>query len=146
MALQEICADSGSRRSGPEHTPRLRLKRKGRHTGFVDGAWWPHSEVLTTELGDLLAVLSVRLGDVARVTYNITEWTNTPRRVSMGGRIVRLDGYHRQPANTMGILDASGNAITLLVVPARTEPDRAHGIVMAAAATENESSVAALLS
>ena len=43
---------------GPENTPRLRLKRKAPRTGYVDGAWWPHSDDLAAELPDLLAVLS----------------------------------------------------------------------------------------
>ena len=51
----------GARQAGPQHTPRLRLKRKLPVTRYVDGAWWPHSDDLPTELPDLLAVLSVRL-------------------------------------------------------------------------------------
>jgi hypothetical protein len=146
MALRESRAISSRRQSGPEHTPRLRLKRKAPMTGYVDGAWWPRSDELPTELPDLLAVLSERLGAVARVTYNLAEWAKAPRRVPIGGRIIRLDGYHRQPHNTLGVLDAYGNNIVLLVVPVHTEPDRAHTIVMAAAVTGNASNVDALLS
>ena len=146
MALRENGAASGRRQSGPEHTPRLRLKRKAPITGYVDGAWWPRSDDLPTELPDLLAVLSVRLGAVARVTYNLAEWAKAPRKASIGGQIVRLDGYHRQPPNTLGVLDTYGNKIVLLVVPVHTEPDRAHAIVMAAAATDDASSVDTLLS
>ena len=115
-------------------------------TGYVDGAWWPRDDDLTTELPDLLAVLSVRLGAVARVTYNLAEWAKAPRKASIGGQIVRLDGYQRQPPNTLGVLDTYGNKIVLLVVPAHTAPNRAHAIVMAAAATEDASSVDTLLS
>jgi hypothetical protein len=145
MALRESRAVSGRRHSGPEHTPRLRLKRKAPITGYVDGAWWPRSDDLPTELPDLLAVLSVRLPAVARVTYDLAGWATAPRRVSIGGRVIRLDGYHRQPPNTLGVLDAYGNKIVLLVVPVHTEPDRAHAIVMAAAETDNASSVDTLL-
>jgi hypothetical protein len=145
MALLEKGADAGARQSGPEHTPRLRLKRKAPTTGYVDGAWWPHSDDLPTELPDLLAVLSVRLGDVARVTYNLGEWAPAPRKVPIGGRIVRLDGYHRQPPSTLGVADGYGNKIVLLVVPVRTEADRAHTIVMAAAAADDATTVDTLL-
>jgi len=145
MALQESGAFSGRRQAGPEHTPRLRLKRKAPISGYVDGAWWPHSNDLAEELPDLLAVLSVRLGAVARVTYNVAEWAKAPRKISIGGRIVRLDGYQRQPSNTIGVLDGRGNQIVLLVVPAQTEPDRAHTIAMEAAATDDTSSVDTLL-
>jgi hypothetical protein len=146
MALRESPAVSGERRAGPENTPRLRLKRKAPISGYVDGAWWPHSDELPKELPDLLAVLSVRLGAVARVTYHLDEWAKAPRKISIDGKIVRLDGYHRQPPNTVGVLDGRGSKIVLLVVPAQTEPDRAHTIVMAAAATDNASSVDTLLS
>ncbi|MGH3676505.1 MAG: DUF5994 family protein [Mycobacterium sp.] len=145
MALLESRAASGRRHAGPENTPRLRLKRKAPTTGYVDGAWWPHGDDLPTELPDLLAVLSVRLGTVARVMYNLDEWAKAPRRLTTGGRTVRLDGYHRQPPNTLEVLDARGNKIVLLVVPMQTDPDLAHSIVMAAAATDNASSVDSLL-
>jgi Family of unknown function (DUF5994) len=79
------------------------------------------------------------------VTYNLAEWAKAPRKLPIDGRIVRLDGYHRQPSNTVGVLDGRGNKIILLVVPAHTDPDRAHTIAMAAAATDNASSVDSLL-
>lgn len=145
MALQESRAFSGDRHAGPKETPRLWLKLKAPISGYVDGAWWPHSDDLPTELPDLLSVLSVRLGVVARVMYNVDEWSIAPRQLVIGGHKVRLDGYHRQPPNTLEVLDARGNRIVLLVVPARTDPDRAHSIVMAAAATDDATSVKSLL-
>ena len=69
MALQRSAAVAGARHAGPENTPRLRLKRKAPISGYVDGAWWPHSDDLPKGLPDLLTVLSVRLGTVARVMY-----------------------------------------------------------------------------
>ncbi len=44
------------------HTPRFRLKPTAHASGYVDGAWWPRSDDLTTELPGLIAVLSIRLG------------------------------------------------------------------------------------
>lgn len=130
---------------GPENTPRLRLKRKAPSTGYVDGAWWPHSDDLPAELPDLLAVLSVRLGTVTRVTYNVAEWANPPRKQRIGGQVVRLDGYHRHPLHTVGVLDGRGQQIDLLVVPVQTSDDEAHEMMMAAAAPDNASSVDTLL-
>jgi Family of unknown function (DUF5994) len=146
MGPRQDRTDVGRHPTPPEHTPRLRLKPKAPHTGYVDGAWWPRDDDLTTELPDLLAVLSVRLGAVARVTYNLAEWAEAPRKVPIGGRIIRLDGYHRQPPNTLGVLDAYGNKIVLLVVPVHTEPDHAYTIMTSAAVTDDASSVDTLLS
>ncbi len=140
-------ARSSSTRDGtPDvRTPRFRLKPKAHGSGYVDGAWWPRSDDLMTELPDLIAVLSVRLGAISRVMYNLSEWTTTPSELATGGRAVRLDGYRRQPPNTLEVLDAEGNKIVLLVVPVHTDADPAHAIVMAAAASGNVSSVDTLL-
>ena len=129
----------------PENTPRLRLKPKAPTSGYVDGAWWPHSDDLPVELPDLLAVLSVRLGPIDRVIYNLTEWANVPAKLTIGGQVVRLCGYYRQPINTVEILGLNRNKIVLLVVPALTEPDHAHDIMMTAAAPNDASTIDCLL-
>ncbi|MEI6252956.1 MAG: DUF5994 family protein [Mycobacteriaceae bacterium] len=130
----------------PEHTPRLRLKPKAPHIGYVDGAWWPHSDDLISELPDLLAVLAVRLGCVDRVLYKVSDWTTAPTEfVVTGDGAVSLDGYRLQPSNTIEVLGRGGSRIVLLVVPPHTEPDRAHATLMAAAAPNNESTVDGLL-
>ncbi len=136
---------SGRRHTGPENTPRLRLKPKAPMSGTVDGAWWPRSDDLTEELPDLLAVLSVRLGAIDRVMYNLTEWAKAPRRLLTGGRTVRLDGYRLQPANTLEVLGIGREKILLLVVPPHSDPDHAHETLMTAAAPDNASSVGDLL-
>ena len=81
MAPQQDRTDVGRHPTPPEHTPRLRLKPKAPHTGYVDGAWWPHSDDLTTELPDLLAVLSVRLGPIDRVLFKLTDWAKAPTKL-----------------------------------------------------------------
>lgn len=130
---------------GPENTPRLRLKRKAPTNGFVDGAWWPHGDDLSAELPDLLTVLSVRLGDIERVRFNRGEWTNAPAKLRFADQLVRLDGYDRHPAGTLGVQGARGGEMLLLVIPAHTDPDQAHTAMMATAASENASSIRALL-
>jgi Family of unknown function (DUF5994) len=126
-------------------TPRFRLKSRAQcGVGYVDGAWWPRIDYLMTELPDLLGALSLRLRAINRVRYDLSEWTATPAELTYGGKRVRLDGRHR-PTNTLEVLDADGNKVALLVVPIRTDPDRAHAIVLAAAASDNVSSVDTLL-
>lgn len=133
----------------PEHTPRLRLKPKASArsspTGFVDGAWWPASNDLLTELPDLLAVLSVRLGPISHVTYQLGEWATAPVKTVIGGRVVRLAGYRRQPGNTIEVLGLGGTSIVLLVVPAGTDAEQAHSSMMTAATPEDASTTDGLL-
>jgi len=145
MTLIHDHTDVGQRNSPPEHTPRLRLKPKAPRSGYVDGAWWPHSDDLAAELPDLLAVLSVRLGRIDRVMYNLNEWAKAPRKLATGGRQVRLDGYQHQPTSTVEVLGVNRNRIALLVVPPNVDPDQAHSTLMAAAAAGNDSTVNGLL-
>jgi hypothetical protein len=145
MTLQDSRPGTGRHPTPPEYTPRLRLKPKARQTGYVDGAWWPRTDDLTSELPDLLAVLSVRLGPVARVMYNLGEWAKAPSKFVTAGRIVRLDGYRRQALNTLEVLAFNGSRIALLVVPPHTDSDQAHATMMAAAAPADDSDIAGLL-
>lgn len=145
MTLQQARTDVGRHYTQPERTPRLRLKPKAPASGYVDGAWWPRRDDLTTELPDLLAVLSVRLGPIGRVIYNLNEWQKAPTKLATGGRTVRLDGYRRQPINTVEVLGLDRNKIVLLVVPPHADPDQAHETMMAAAGPNNASTVDGLL-
>src|SRR6185295_3861999 len=145
MAPNQDRTDVGRHPTPPQHTPRLRLKPKAPHSGYVDGAWWPHSDDLTTVLPDLLAVLSVRLGRIDRVLYKLTGWSKAPTKLASGGRSVRLDGYRLQPTNIIELRGLNRNRIVLLVVPPHTDPDRAHATLMAAAAPDNDSTVDGLL-
>lgn len=145
MTLQRGRNATNSKRTPPENTPRLRLKPKAPTTGYVDGAWWPHSDDLAIELPDLLAVLSVRLGTIDRVIFNLAEWAKVPARLPTGGRMVRLDGYHRQPVNTLEVLGVNRGKIVLLVVPPHTSPDLAHDTMMAAATASDASTIEHLL-
>jgi hypothetical protein len=145
MTLLQGRNDVGQRNSPPEHTPRLRLKPKATRSGYVDGAWWPRSDDLAAELPDLLAVLSVRLGRVDRVLYNVNEWAKASAKLATGGRRVRLDGYQRQPINTVEVLGLNRSRIALMVVPPNADPDHAHATLMAAAAPGNDSTVDSLM-
>ncbi|MCV7440249.1 hypothetical protein H7K35_24020 [Mycobacterium seoulense] len=125
--------------------PRFRLKPTAHGSGYVDGAWWPRSDDLLTQLPDLIADLSMRLGAISCVKYNNTEWRATPAELVSGGRVVRLDGDRGHPPSTVEVLDCQGDKLALLVVPFHLGPDQAHGIVTAAAAPGDVSSVDTLL-
>ena len=145
MTLRHVPTDVGPHNTPPEHTPRLRLKPKAAQSGYVDGGWWPRSDDLAAELPDLLAVLSVRLGRIDRVMYKLNEWAKASAELATGGRAVPLDGYRRQPINTVEVLGLNRNKIVLLVVPPNADPDEAHATLVAAAAPSNDSTVDSLL-
>ena len=146
MTLAGGRTGAGWKQTPPEQTPRLRLKPKAPTTGYVDGAWWPRSDDLPAEVPDLLAVLSVRLGPINRVIYNLAEWVMAPTKLPTDGGVVRLAGYTRQPVNTIEVTGCNGSKIVLLVVPARTDTDDAHHTMMTAAVPDDVSTVEDLLS
>lgn len=145
MTLRSGQSSIDSTRTRPLITPRLRLKPKGSTAGSVDGAWWPHSDDLPIELPDLLAVLSIRLGPIDRVTYNFADWATAPTEFPTGDDMVRLSGYYQQPGNTIQVVGINCAKLALLVVPTRTDPEHAHDIMMSAAAPNNASTVDGLL-
>lgn len=145
MALKKENTGVGQRHAPPAHTPRLRLKSKAPRSGYVDGAWWPHSDDLAAELPDLLSVLSVRLGPIGRVIYNVNEWATPPTKFVTGGRMVRIDGYRLQPPSTVEVLGLNSTKVVLLVVSPHADPAQAHAAMMTAAGPKNASTVENLL-
>ncbi|MEV4150100.1 DUF5994 family protein [Amycolatopsis sp. NPDC049691] len=127
--------------SGPNTTlptePRLRLKPAAPATGHVDGAWWPPTRDLAGELPALLAALAARLGRIDRVTYNLGDWPNTPRRVTFDDNVVRLEGFRSQPSGSLTAIGWNRQRTTLLVVPPETDPDVAQRALTTAADPDN---------
>ncbi len=111
---------SGPQTNGkPESPPalRLRLKPGATPTGYVDGAWWPRSHDLATELNALATVFATRLGRIERVAYALSTWDISPRRMDIAGCSTRLEGFSYQDRNIVYVTGANGGRISLLVVP-----------------------------
>jgi uncharacterized protein DUF5994 len=123
---------------------RLTLKPDPTPTGFLDGGWWPRSRDLHAELPALLDLLTSRLGRVERVTYNLDEWPDAPRQISVDGSAVRLGGYRFQQRGSLDVI-ARAQRVTLLVVPPDTAEPLAHTALTAAAQPDNTDDIAALL-
>ncbi|SDG70970.1 MULTISPECIES: DUF5994 family protein [Lentzea] len=130
----------------PRSPLRLRLRPQAPATGYVDGAWWPRSHDLTTELPALLAVLNVRLGEIPRVNYHLSDWDTAPRRIAADGIRVRLDGFWTRPAHTVDLIASDRRRLTLLLVPPDTSSAAAHEAMMRAAHRDNTDTVEDLFS
>lgn len=124
---------------------RLRLRPNALSAGHVDGAWWPRSRDLAAELPALLAVLAVRLGDIPRVSYNLTEWDTAPRQIAVDGVRVRLSGFWSRPAHTVDVVSGDRRRLTLLLLPPDADPSAAHDSMMCAAERGNTDTVEVLL-
>lgn len=82
----------------------------------LDGAWWPRSTNLATELPGLVAKLSYRLGQVNLVGYHQNSWTETTPQIEIAGHTVELLGVSSDEPNSV-VLVAREHHIALLVIP-----------------------------
>ena len=124
---------------------RLRLKPADQRFGSVQGAWWPQSTQLTTELPLLLAALSSRLGFFDRVVYDENAWAPAPLHLGFRGSEVVLDSSPDQSINTISLIREHAESVVLLVVPPYTSPSRAYTAVMTAAKPDDVSTTDELL-
>ena len=124
---------------------RLDMKPVGSTTGFVDGAWWPYSTELATEIPALLAAITGRLGSIERVSYNLAGWASASRRVDAGGIRVRLDGFRTRPPDTIDVSGVNDHRVTLLVIPPTTDQSTAQDIMRRASTDGNTDSTDTLL-
>jgi Family of unknown function (DUF5994) len=124
---------------------RLRLKPAHRSCGFVQGAWWPRTDQLFTELPPLLAALAPRVGSVDRVIYDETRWAPQSLRVEFRGRSIILEGSATTSTNTLSLIGKGSGKLVLLVVPPCTNPTRAYTAVMTASKPDDVSTPDELL-
>jgi Family of unknown function (DUF5994) len=128
MATIDTVTRSSPGLSAPTLSPdgvRLRL-RANLGSGFVDGGWWPRSGNLSTELPPLLKAMWSAGHQVYRVTYDLASWDLPPRRMTVTGRPVKIDGY-RSDGPMLSLIDQSGwKRIDLVVIPPGTDAQVAH--------------------
>jgi len=128
---------SGTDSTRPYPLLRLKLKPKAPPTGYLDGGWWPRSRDLAAELPALAEVLAIRLGSVNRVAFAITGWDASPRRVTIDGRTVRLEGFHSQDTHVIHVSGPDRQRISLLVVPPEATDTSGHSAIMTASRRAN---------
>ncbi len=133
--------------SVPSQPLRLRLKPKAPTTGYVDGAWWPRTRDLATELPELAEVLSVRLGPIHRVAFAMSAWAPpAARRLPLAGRQVRLEAFRYQDNDIVYLSGLDGRRICLLVIPPEAGDAAGHDAMMTAARRGNADSPVSILS
>ena len=143
LTITENIPDASARRPAIG-TLRLRLKPAHRSCGFVQGAWWPRSTELTSELASLLAALSLRVGSIDSVLYHENDWSPAPPGIKHQGDQVIL-GAHQKWPNVVSLFGPRFGRLDLLVVPPHTEPTHAYNAVTTAASVNDASTPDQLL-
>ncbi|MEU2035020.1 DUF5994 family protein [Nocardia amamiensis] len=105
----------------PTRTPRLLLRSRDDGPAPVDGAWWPWTPNLTTELHDLISALTPRLGTLARIGFAWNAVSLAQRRVDHDDDVQTHGPEPGQPPDVMQLFGTNGTNLTLLIVPSDTE-------------------------
>ncbi|MFE3260715.1 DUF5994 family protein [Nocardia sp. NPDC059091] len=143
---QPTRADIDARPGLGEPTPRVLLKPTAPKTGYVDGAWWPYTGDLVTELPGLITILAARLGSVLRVEYYLIDWDTPTGPLTVAGQPVRLDWHGYTPAHTVELTGTPHHRrLVLLVVPPETALSDACSAMASAAAANSNPTVDGLL-
>ncbi|MET9605149.1 DUF5994 family protein [Streptomyces sp. NPDC006512] len=130
--MTAILDRTGSRPVSPLLRARLALTPKTALAGQLDGAWWPYSRDLETELPALTAALDEPWGRVTRVTVNPARWPVVPRRVQVAGRTVHVGWFTEQDPDKLILLSYTVGRWDLLVIPPETGPAAAARLLAAA--------------
>jgi len=124
--------------------PRLALEPTMARTGMFDGAWWPRTQDVRSELPDLITALSAHLGRIVRVGLDSASWSEAPRSVFANGLTVRI-GWFDAREETISLTRGFQDHFLLLVVPPGTLPATAAIAMAGAAMTGNHTPAAELL-
>ena len=100
-----------------QEASRLQLNPFRLGAEHIDGAWWPRSRRLVSELPGLLTSVSDRLGQVVMVGYRRNGWDETPLLAEIAGRTVELLSFTSDEPASLIIIGEDGRHITLKVIP-----------------------------
>ncbi|MFI8392800.1 DUF5994 family protein [Streptomyces sp. NPDC085540] len=122
----------------------LRLETTRFREGLLDGAWWPRTRDIGTELPALISVLTGHLGPITRVGVDASAWNDLPARLVIDGRVVHLDA---DPVGDDTVLITRGHNdhFALLVVPPDTTADAAREAMARAVRADNITQAAQIL-
>lgn len=112
---------------------RLALKADGTSRGLLDGAWWPRSRDLLSELPALTDVLDPLWGRITRIAVNPEHWPVIPRKVPVDGHIVKVGWFTPEiDPHKLLLLSYGTGRWDLLVIPPGTGAESAARLMAAA--------------
>ncbi|MFD3591017.1 DUF5994 family protein [Streptomyces sp. NPDC058683] len=125
-------------------TALLRLETKRSREGLLDGAWWPRTRDIETELPALISVLTGHLGPITRVGVDASAWNGLPTRLVIDNQVVHLDS---DPVgdDTVLITRGDNDHFALLVVPPDATADAAREAMARAVRADNITQAAQIL-
>jgi hypothetical protein len=134
MLPTQLLADTSSEPVLPG-TAVLRMETTPKRTGTFDGAWWPRSRDIGSQLPGLVIALTARLGTIARVGLDTSDWDETPGHLVVAGHTVRID-WSAVGDSTMIVTRGAQDRFLFLVIPPQTSLSPAQA-AMAMAVRDN---------
>jgi hypothetical protein len=115
--------------SSPSRVTRLALCERDQTRCAVDGAWWPKSLDLSSELPDLVAVFGSWIGQVHRVVYDPSVWLPAPARVIRRSEMVSLDPYRLVFSDTIYLMGTHSRDAVLFVLSPSSSGEEARRVL-----------------
>jgi len=126
--------------------PRLRLAlSESIGSGRLDGAWWPRSRNLETELADLVQRMPATVGRIVRAVYSTPDWQPAPRRIRVGDGFVKVGSFPHDDDHRIWLRLSSREMLQVMVIPPDSSPAMARAAMTTAASTSNRDSAATIL-
>ncbi len=132
--------------SNPEthHPLRLQLSAApGRDR--LDGAWWPYSRDLESEMSDLVQRFPPSQAQISRAVYSRPDWDTAPRKITAGRRVLKVGSFPRDDTHVLIVQLSDGKRLTLLVVPPDFTPGQGEEALLAGSTTGNRHTASELL-
>jgi hypothetical protein len=132
--------------SQPETRRPLRL-RLGRAPGqdLLDGAWWPYSRDLESEMSDLVQRFPLDHGSISRVVYSRPDWDSAPHQLTAGPTVIEVGPSPRDDTHVLVLELSDDSRLTLLVVPPDFTPGQGEEALLAGSTAGNRHTAAELL-
>ncbi|WP_371190620.1 DUF5994 family protein [Tsukamurella sp. 1534] len=125
------------------HPRRLRLKPVGAAAGPTDGAWWPQSRDLRTELLAIAGPIHERLSTITTVGYCAAEWSPTPEHFSLGRHPVRATASARLERGTVEIGGPDATLTIAVIAPDATPAAARTAMVLAMTSSSSSETASA---
>ena len=101
--------------------------------GDLDGAWWPHTASVASELPEFTDALFRRLGRIVDISVNWSSLAGSPDLDSLYPGRAAAPGRMMSPQRVMTMTGTTASA-KILVIPSRTSSDLAVMVLRHAAA------------
>ncbi|MET8327552.1 DUF5994 family protein [Streptomyces sp. NPDC005181] len=138
-----LLADTSSRPIVPGVAV-LRMEMTPNREGTFDGAWWPRTRHVASQLPDLIDALTARLGPVARVGLDASAWDDAPGHLVIKGRTVRID-WSAVDDSTMIVTRGHQDHFSFLVIPSQATAAAARAAMAMAVQDGNSASAEQIL-